>query len=538
MSDSRTTPPDSAHRALALELDAALANDPLVDELAFVPSATLADLFGPNARTHPPGAVVSAAVPGAFALVEHKLAVAVSALAPLHAFAREALRRADAADLDRTENENENENRGERDDDRRATRGVGVDPDTRADALRLLLLVNGDHATAWNRRKRRLIANCAAAERPEARARDGWTPENEKQKQLVSDELAFCALALSRFPKAQAAWAHRRWVICTFESATRGSPSETRKAVPSRARFASESEVARAACLRKRLNYAAWAHRRWCALGRRGGALAAEGALAEGAPAPHEGASTRTRLVDEELERTERFVRVNVSDYCGLHYRQALLTRAFGASAAPRDWRDEAELASSLIARFPGREALWAHRRFVFEARLRCRGAEGRVRRASDARERETRGDDDDDDDDENENENENENDDENDDENANARFFSALLAEELAFADARVSTRDDSAKDATPDPSAVHPSWAEHPAAEQARFAAAHALWALEAARRAGVRGAVGAAGAARRAAAAEALAAAWPWGAAATRGMRRARIGGSGASLERHGV
>jgi hypothetical protein len=102
MSDSRTTPPDSAHRALALELDAALANDPLVDELAFVPSATLADLFGPNARTHPPGAVVSAAVPGAFALVEHKLAVAVSALAPLHAFAREALRRADAADLDRT----------------------------------------------------------------------------------------------------------------------------------------------------------------------------------------------------------------------------------------------------------------------------------------------------------------------------------------------------------------------------------------------------------------------------------------------------
>ena len=531
MSGSRTTPPDAAHRALALELDAALTNDPLVDELAFVPSATPADLFGSNARTHPPGAVVSAAVPGAFLLVEHKLAVAVSALAPLHAFAREALRRADAAD--RSERA-ENPDRGEREDEEgRGARDVGVDPDTRADALRLLLLVNGDHATAWNRRKRRLIANCAAAERPEARASDG-TPENEKQKQLVSDELAFCALALSRFPKAQAAWAHRRWVICTFESATRRLPSETRKAVPSRARFASESEVARAACLRKRLNYAAWAHRRWCALGRRGGALAAEGALAEGAPAPHECASTRTRLVDEELERTERFVRVNVSDYCGLHYRQALLTRAFGASAAPRDWRDEAELASSLIARFPGREALWAHRRFVFEARLRCGGAEGRVRRASDARERETRGDDDDDDDDD-------------DDENENARFFSALLAEELAFADARVSTRDDSASrddsDATPDPSAVHPSWAEHPAAEQARFAAAHALWALEAARRAGVRGAVGAAGAARRAAAAEALAAAWPWGAAATRGMRRARVGGgarggSGASLERDGV
>jgi hypothetical protein len=218
MSGPRTTPPDAAHRALALELDAALANDPLVDELAFVPSATMADLFGPNARTHPPGAVVSAAVPGAFALVEHKLAVAVSALAPLHAFAREALRRADAADLHRTENRNENENE-------RGARDVGVDPDTRADALRLLLLVNGDHTTAWNRRKRRLIVNCAAVD-ADADDADAQT-KNEKttatgnasgdKKNLVSAELAFCALALSKFPKAQAAWAHRRWVMCALD---------------------------------------------------------------------------------------------------------------------------------------------------------------------------------------------------------------------------------------------------------------------------------------------------------------------------------
>ena len=178
MSGPRTTPPDAAHRALALELDAALANDPLVDELAFVPSATMADLFGPNARTHPPGAVVSAAVPGAFALVEHKLAVAVSALAPLHAFAREALRRADAADLDRTENQNENE---------RGARDVGVDPDTRADALRLLLLVNGDHTTAWNRRKRRLIVNCAAvdADAVDAVDADGASDPKKDEKKTT-----------------------------------------------------------------------------------------------------------------------------------------------------------------------------------------------------------------------------------------------------------------------------------------------------------------------------------------------------------------
>ena len=230
MFGSWTTPPDAAHRALALELDAALTNDPLVDELAFVPSATLADLFGRNARTHPPGAVVSAAVPGAFVLVEHKLAVALSALAPLHAFAREALRRADAADLDRTENRTDRDGR-EGEDDGRGARDVGVDPETRADALRLLLLVNGDHATAWNRRKRRLIANCAAANaaRPDtardATARDATGTKNA----LVSAELAFCALALSRFPKAHAAWAHRRWVICAFD----GDPASPGRRVPS-----------------------------------------------------------------------------------------------------------------------------------------------------------------------------------------------------------------------------------------------------------------------------------------------------------------
>ena len=44
-----------AAERLALELDAALAADPLVDELAFLPSASPADVFGPNEATHPRG---------------------------------------------------------------------------------------------------------------------------------------------------------------------------------------------------------------------------------------------------------------------------------------------------------------------------------------------------------------------------------------------------------------------------------------------------------------------------------------------------
>jgi|AntAceMinimDraft_1070359.scaffolds.fasta_scaffold26640_2 hypothetical protein len=47
--------PSSVAVALAVELDAALAADPLVDEIAFLPSASPDDVFGPPSRGgHPP----------------------------------------------------------------------------------------------------------------------------------------------------------------------------------------------------------------------------------------------------------------------------------------------------------------------------------------------------------------------------------------------------------------------------------------------------------------------------------------------------
>ena len=201
---------------------------------SFVPSATLADLFGPNARTHPPGAVV-AAVPGAFA--------SSSTSSPSRcrsrpcAFAREALRRADAADLDRTEARTE-ANATTTD----VRRDVGVDPDARGRAPtspRERRPCHGMEPEAHRELRHRRTSGGARLRRDAA-----------GKQAAVSDELAF-SLALSG-SKAQAAWAHRRWVICTFESATRGCAFAKRgKAVPSRARFASESEVARVACLQK-----------------------------------------------------------------------------------------------------------------------------------------------------------------------------------------------------------------------------------------------------------------------------------------------
>jgi hypothetical protein len=106
-------------------------------------------------------------------------------------------------------------------------------------------------------------------------------------------------------------------------------------------------------------------------------------------------------------------------------------------------------------------------------------------------------------------------------------------LEGELAFAGRWLPGEGSEAKAA---PSSVHvaaPEWAERPAAEQARLAAAHRLWTLEAAARFGL--ATGLEADERRARATEALARVWPRGRRAAEGLGariRARGSGGGAA------
>ena len=453
--DDASMPPEVAER-LALELDAALAADPLVDELAFLPSASPADVFGPNEATHPPGAVTSAASPGAFTLVEHKLALSARALVPLHAFASAAFRR--ARDAERA----------------REDALVGVDPVTGADAIRLLLVVNGDHATAWNARKRRALASLASIR-----------PDDDAARRALADaELRFAEMVLSKFPKAQSCWAHRRWTLARVSrvASSDGTGNRTDDRPDARAAiFAEESRVAELAATRKRLNYAAWAHRRWCARGH--GGWGEPG----GDVAPFRGFLDRTG-VETELKRAADRARRNVSDYCGLHYRQALMrddadaTNAPSASSCDRDrrrdwdWASESAFVGELIERYPGREALWAHRRFVFHGWCEAASREG-------------------------------------------ASVAAPSVDDERTFA--RRMTEDAGETPTT--------TWAERPAAEQARFAAAHDVWTLEVARRFGRERTQAVTVGARRDAL-DALERWWPWGRAATAGMRETALGGGG--------
>ena len=347
-------------------------------------------------------------------------------------------------------------------------------------------------------------------------ARPDGTPKKET-KQLVSDELAFCALALSVPESASRVGAQALGDMHVRERHTRSALSRNGKS----------GSFARALRLRvgggargvpaQRLSYAAWA----------------PPPVVRARPARRR-SPPKARWRKAPLFRTKALLRerawwmrsssarsascASTSDHCGLHYRQALLTSKLLARARRRATFRETSRARVAHRAVPRpRGALGAQAVRLRRAPAMRQGRGPRRAGPSDAR-RERRA----------------ETTTTTTTKNAKTKtkrkrkrkreraFFSALLAEELAFADARVSTRDDSASrddsDATPDPSAVHPSWAEHPAAEQARFAAAAAMGSRGGAARG--RGAVGAAGAARRAAAAEALAAAWPW-------ARRRRVG-----------
>ena len=196
------------------------------------------------------------------------------------------------------------------------------------DATATALCANGDHATAWNARKRRFASIRA--------------PSIEDARDAVSDELAFASAVQSRFPKAPSAWSHRRWVLAFASRRTSASvDAKTR-----RAWFRRECEACDAAVVKKRLNYAAWSHRAWALT------LVADD----------------VETVSNEMRENETRAGRNVSDYCVLHYRTRVLERylALRPGEISKVFNGETATARRLIAAHPGREALWSYYRFVF----------------------------------------------------------------------------------------------------------------------------------------------------------------------------
>ncbi|KAK3606300.1 hypothetical protein CHS0354_037978 [Potamilus streckersoni] len=243
---------------------------------------------------------------------------------------------------------------------------------------RAVLLVNPECSTAWNIRKELIEA-------------DDIT---------VLEELKFGALILSKHPKSAEAFSHRKWVLGKFldsflssshdSTTSNGSACSYEQGLVSmeaidlsvefvggmpvvqhgvenghqdlklqpvseyQAQMKAELRVCEKAAEKYPCNYYAWSHRIWVIQHCHNFCI---------------------QLLLGELQKTEGWVSKHVSDHSGFHYRQFLLsTLQRQAECLHNQFKllyqnlllKEHQFIVDLIHTYPGHEALWSHRKFVF----------------------------------------------------------------------------------------------------------------------------------------------------------------------------
>ncbi|XP_024387972.1 uncharacterized protein [Physcomitrium patens] len=307
----------------------------------------------------------------AFWCAHHKLAIAVSALAPIYEVARKeflANRKAHAQCLTGTRNSVMSPSSlsfqllegglCNRSANSRANGNGNVQFQGQNGAVhallqknlmlysRVLVIVNCDFASAWNARKRVLS-------------------RMEATEEFLLAELRLARMVLAYGPKSEESWAYRRWIIDRMISA--GLPWNTVGSV-----LEGDSMLVEAIAGRSRMNYRAWRHRYW---------LVSRMSLQQ---------------VASELQNTKRLAQLHVADNCCFHYRRCLLLGILQAGLMPNEknvnsptlvasraqaglsaalivnpqllttlWKDELSWNRDLIKQFFGFEALWLHRRFL-----------------------------------------------------------------------------------------------------------------------------------------------------------------------------
>ncbi|RUS83278.1 hypothetical protein EGW08_008958 [Elysia chlorotica] len=253
-----------------------------------------------------------------------------------------------------------------------------IDPMDICNLSRAVLLFNADNYTAWNIRKE-LIENGTLS---------------------LSDDLAFGALVLSKYPKSPETFIHRRWLFQQLLdyclSSSSGSNTSCSAAAASneealvnmeaidvdvgahpelgdrlhgafslessrllKSQTLRELQVCTQAAERYQCNYHAWSHRIWiikhclnCSL----------------------------QVLISELETTNKWTSNHISDHSGFHFRQFLLRELHNkksrlqsshAKSSTYFLLAEMDYVADLIKSYPDHEALWYHRRFVFQELLK-----------------------------------------------------------------------------------------------------------------------------------------------------------------------
>ncbi|XP_070541873.1 protein prenyltransferase alpha subunit repeat-containing protein 1-like [Ptychodera flava] len=223
---------------------------------------------------------------------------------------------------------------------------------------RAVLLINPECYTVWNIRKELI---------------------NSDHLDIKTD-LRFSSLILTRQPKSPETFAHRKWLLLqllkveqdqTSQDGDANSYGVSDRHAASHNRnlqsgsieldeklISDEFAVCTLTAERYPSNYGAWSHRIWTI---------------------QHLTRCSQQLLLAELTRTRTLVSMHVSDHSGFHYRQFLIKELAKSSNSQDDLsstkleevlESEIKLAAELIESYPGHEAIWYHRRFLFH--LKC----------------------------------------------------------------------------------------------------------------------------------------------------------------------
>jgi protein prenyltransferase alpha subunit repeat containing protein 1 len=184
------------------------------------------------------------------------------------------------------------------------------------DACDIVLLINADNYTAWNRRKVHYLSTHNAL-----------------------SELEFCDLVLSKHPKSGETWAHRMYVIKTYLASY---PDVLEH----------EVDVCLTYAHTYKRNYHAWRH--WttiCIL------------YAEYLRSDHQ-------LIQSWLLRLRTWCNAHVSDHSALHMRTQLYQYVADEAKRQTIIDDDLQWNTMMLQNFPGHESQWLFRRRLISHRL------------------------------------------------------------------------------------------------------------------------------------------------------------------------
>lgn len=204
---------------------------------------------------------------------------------------------------------------------------------------RALLIINGDCFSAWNTRRKVLLLSTTI--------------------KMIEDEFKFTSMIATKHPKSSELWFHRRWLLHQLVKLNNNNNVLlSGEMVKKEMQFCTRMSV-----LYPR-NYYAWTYRK----------IAMEQFVCQQQQQQQQQQQLMKQVLEEELHEMNQFMRKNISDYSCMHFIQYLLQQLLLLLFKQSNSNNSGKYLlihqlfwnQIFLYYYPGHEALWCHRRWLF----------------------------------------------------------------------------------------------------------------------------------------------------------------------------